>query len=100
MLAWAVCTVALALPVFIALGFPGGFAYAHSDVGWTAITLAALTTAAAIGITRRRRPPATLQGLAFPARVTRLFPIHLAAVIILGAVDILILVFVFLGNIH
>jgi hypothetical protein len=99
-LAWGICTVALALPVFIALGFPGGFAFAHSNVGWTAIPLAALTAAAAIGFARRRRPAATLHGLAFPSRVRRLLPVHFAAVIILGAVDILILCVVFLGNIH
>lgn len=99
-LAWGICTVALALPVFIALGFPGGFAFAHSNVGWTAIPLAALTAAAAIGFARRRWPAATLHGLAFPSRVRRLLPVHFAAIIILGAVDILILGVVFLGNIH
>jgi hypothetical protein len=100
MFAWAVCTVALALPVLIVLDFPEGFASPHANVGQTAIALAALTAAAAIGIARRQRPPAPLQSLGFRERATDLFPIHLAVVIILGAVGILILCVVFLGNIH
>lgn len=98
-IAWAICTAALALPVFSTFVFPGEFASAHSNVGWTALPLSALTTAAALGYVQRRWASVT-HGVGFFKLATRLFPIHLEVLIILGAVDLFILGFVFVGNIH
>ena len=98
-LAWVGCTVGLTFPVFIALGYPGKFASAHSNVGWTALPLSALTTAAALGFTRRQWSWAA-RSPGFFRRVTRLFPIHLAVLAVFGAVDLVILSLIFLGNIH
>ena len=96
---WTVCVVALALPVFIFLGFPGEVASSHTNVGRTAILLSALTTSAALGYARRRWS-SSLQSPAFRVRLTHLFPIHLSVIVVLGLADLLILGVIFLGNIH
>ena len=96
---WTLCTTALVLPVFLFLGFPGELASSHTNVAWAGIALSALTISAALGYARRWWP-SSMETLSFRALATRLFAIHLAVLVVVGAADLLILGMIFLGNIH
>jgi len=99
-LAWTASTVVLVLPVFLFLGFPYGIDTAHYNVAWSAIGLSALTTGSAFALARWRGPAPPGQGSDLRELAWRLFPVHTGVLIVLGPVDALILMLMFVGNIH
>lgn len=95
---WALGTSVLAFPIVFSVWY--GDAAAHYNVAWTAIVLSALTTAAALTVAAALGSSWAVHIPALWQRAQRLFPIHFGVLVVLGAVSMLLLMLVFVGNIH
>jgi hypothetical protein len=100
-LAALVSTTALTLTMLFLSGFRGEIpAPPHRNVAWSALGLAALTTAVVFAVGNRRRSTSHAPDGALWQRTWACLPANIWLVAGLGVVDMFILTLVFLGNIH
>jgi hypothetical protein len=98
--AWLVSAAAMAPTLLFLFGFRDQIPSSHRNVAWTALVLSSVTAAVSFRIAHRLRRSAESQPTDLLERAWRLFPVHVGVLIVFGAVDVLILGFLFLGNIH
>lgn len=77
-------TIALALPVLLLLGWGSRRHPLPGDVAWAILILAALTAAVALLVASKLGTSAALRGATLVSRASRLFPIHVLMLGVLG----------------
>lgn len=99
-LAVLVSTTALTLAMLFPMGLLTEVPPAHQNVAWSALALAAVTTAVVFAVGNRRRTTSPVPDRALWQRTWACLPANIGLVAALGVIDMFILGMVFLGNIH
>ena len=99
-LAVLVSTTALTLAMLFPMGLLGQVPPVHRNVAWSALALAAVTTAVVFAVGNRRRTTSYAADGALWQRMWTCLPANIWLVAALGVIDMFILGMVFLGNIH
>ena len=99
-LAVLVSTAALTLAMLFLIGLLGVVPPAHRNVAWSALALAAVTTAVVFAVGNRRRTTSHVPDGALWQRTWACLPANIGLVAALGVINMFILGMVFLGNIH
>lgn len=93
-------TALLVAPILVFLGFPDTVSPAHRNVAWIGIVLSAAVTVAVFRTAARLRLLSAAHNVGLLSRAWALFPIHVGLLAVFGAMEFIILSFVFIGNIH
>ncbi len=82
------------------MGLLGEVPPVHQNVAWSALALAAVTTAVVFAVGNRRRTTSPVPDGALWQRTWACLPANIGLVAALGVINMFILGMVFLGNIH
>ena len=93
-------TALLVAPILFFLGFPGPVSPAHRNVAWTGVVFSAAMTVAVFRIAARLRLLSAAQNVGLLSGAWALFPTHVGLLAVFGTMELIILSFVFIGNIH
>ena len=91
---------ALTLAMLFPMGLLGKVPPVHQNVAWSALALAAVTTAVVFAVGNRRRTTSPVPDGALWQRTWACLPANIGLVAALGVIDMFIVGMVFLGNIH